>query len=178
MALTRNQFLKTTLALAAAGIVPACGDDESGDGTGGSGATGGTGGSSSSTGAGGQGATGGLGGAGAQGGAGGQAGAGGSPGGAGGQGGAGGTSMGDCEANGTDVAIADNHGHELVVTKDEVTAGEEKVYDITGTSMHTHTVLLTAAHFADLQENQSIMVTSTVAEGTPGHDHVITVTCA
>ena len=41
--------------------------------------------------------------------------------------------------------------------------------------MHSHSVTVTAANFAELQQNQSIMVTSTDGGG---HTHMVTVSCA
>src|SRR5690242_13655428 len=58
--------------------------------------------------------------------------------------------LGRCVADGTTSVIADNHGHVLVVTKDDVAAGADKAYDIQGTSDHPHTVTITAAMFAQL----------------------------
>ncbi len=83
--------------------------------------------------------------------------------------------VGNCNANGTTVAIGTNHGHVLVVSKADITAGTEKTYDITGTSAHAHSVTITAANFASLAANTSIMVTSTTGGG---HTHVVTVMCA
>jgi hypothetical protein len=47
-------------------------------------------------------------------------------------------------------------------------------YDI-GDVGHTHTVTLTAAHFAQLVKNETFTVTSTSAEA---HSHQVTVACA
>lgn len=81
----------------------------------------------------------------------------------------------NCSANGTTVRISANHGHVLVVSKDDVAAGVDQTYDIMGTAAHTHSVTITAAQFATLQTNQSIMTTSTVASS---HSHSIVVMCA
>jgi threonine synthase len=83
----------------------------------------------------------------------------------------------NCLANGTTVEIGTNHGHTLVVTKDEVNAGVEKAYEIQGTSTHPHTVTVTAALFATLKNNTSVTATST-SNGSPAHTHTITVRCA
>ena len=82
---------------------------------------------------------------------------------------------GNCAANGTAVAIAANHGHVLVVSKADITAAAVKTYDITGTAGHAHSVTVTAANFAALAGNTSIMVTSTAGGG---HTHMVTVSCA
>ena len=82
-----------------------------------------------------------------------------------------------CSGNGTSVTIGTNHGHTLVVSKADVTAGKEKTYDITGTSAHAHSVTITAAQFAQLQGNPaaSVMVTSTTGGA---HTHQVTIVCA
>ncbi|MEO9964911.1 MAG: hypothetical protein ABJF11_03930 [Reichenbachiella sp.] len=83
----------------------------------------------------------------------------------------------NCLDNGTSVSIGDNHSdpHELVVSKSDVTAGEEKTYDITGSSGHPHSVTVTEDHFASLQSDQSVSISTSVDEG---HSHTITVSCA
>ncbi len=76
---------------------------------------------------------------------------------------------------GCGTTIGTNHGHSMMVTEADVNAGVDKDYDIMGTSMHTHTVTITAANFATLamQGGGTIMVTSSDA----GHTHNITVNC-
>lgn len=81
---------------------------------------------------------------------------------------------GDCNMNGTTATIAFNHGHVLVVSKEDIAAGVDKTYDITGSSLHAHSVTITAAMFADLAQNTNIMTVST----TNVHAHDITVVCA
>ena len=85
------------------------------------------------------------------------------------------SAVGNCLANGTSVTIATNHGHAMVVSKDEVAAAVDKTYDIMGTATHTHSVTVTAPSFGTLTGNHSINVTSTT---TDGHNHNITVVCA
>ncbi len=86
-----------------------------------------------------------------------------------------GTPTANCKTNGTKPTIADNHGHALTVSKEDVAAAVEKVYDIKGTAPHAHSVTVTAANFATLATNTSITLTSTSAEA---HTHSITVACA
>jgi len=74
----------------------------------------------------------------------------------------------------TSVNIASNHGHVLVVQPDDVHAGIPKTYDITGSATHSHSVSLTAAHFASLERGGSVTVTSTSA----GHTHSVMVSCS
>jgi len=80
----------------------------------------------------------------------------------------------NCVQNGTNVTIASNHGHVMMVSKGDVAAGVDKTYDITGTASHSHSVTITAALFAKLATNMSVMATSTVGNG---HTHDITVVC-
>jgi hypothetical protein len=94
-------------------------------------------------------------------------------------GGGGGTAdsatVGNCLQNGTNVTIGTNHGHVLVVSQADVAAGVDKTYDIMGTALHTHSVMVTAALFAKLATNMAISVTSST---TDAHNHSITVVCA
>jgi hypothetical protein len=76
--------------------------------------------------------------------------------------------------NGTAADIADNHGHVLDVSKEDVKAGADKTYDIMGTAGHTHSVTITAADFARLAANTSIREISTIGAN---HSHVVAVSC-
>ena len=89
---------------------------------------------------------------------------------AGGGGTGGGASGGACGAT-----IATNHGHKLTVTKAEAMAGVAKTYDIQGTSMHNHTVELTAEDFADLLDGTVLSVMSSTDAS---HAHEVTIECA
>lgn len=80
----------------------------------------------------------------------------------------------NCLANGTNSSIGSNHGHTLSVSAADVTSGIEKIYDIQGSSVHSHQVTVTAAHFVTLASNQSVVITSTSA----GHTHSVTISCA
>ncbi len=158
MILTRKQFFQTSFGLTLAGVLAeGCSDDTSSTSSSSSSSSSSSGSSSSSSSS----SSSGDGGAGGSGG--------------GGTGGAGGASTGDCVNNGTNVVIGTNHGHMLVVDKADVVAGMNKTYDITGSSMHSHSVTLTAADFMTLAQNQQIMVTSTTGGA---HTHSVTVTCA
>lgn len=83
---------------------------------------------------------------------------------------------GNCLQNGTNVAIGTNHGHTMAVSKADVMAGVDKTYDIKGASAHFHNVTVTAAMFAMLQQNTTVMTVSDV--GDSAHTHAITVVCA
>jgi hypothetical protein len=82
---------------------------------------------------------------------------------------------GNCNANGTSIVIATNHGHAMTVSKADVAAATPKTYDIAGGSLHSHSVTITGAQFAMLAANTSITLVST-SDGT--HIHNVTVTCA
>jgi len=69
--------------------------------------------------------------------------------------------------------IGGNHGHTLVVSLADVQAGVDKTYDIQGTSDHPHSVTITAAQFAMLENGQTLNLTSSLV----GHTHPVTVRC-
>jgi hypothetical protein len=80
----------------------------------------------------------------------------------------------NCMQNGTAVTIANNHGHSMTVSKADVMAGVPKDYNIKGVSAHPHTVTVTAAMFALLQQNMEATATSSTDDG---HPHNITIKC-
>lgn len=145
MTITRKDFLRGTLAVAAGGLgltTFACGDDEETTSSSAGPTSSGSGGGSSST----------------------------STTTSSGMGGMGGNSGGGCTAT-----IAANHGHQLVVTEQDVTAGADKTYDIAGSAGHPHMVTLTSGDFGMLQNGMTVMVTSTTDTM---HSHDVTVSCA
>jgi hypothetical protein len=75
----------------------------------------------------------------------------------------------------TTAAIGANHGHSIMVSAADITAGVDKTYNIKGGSQHPHTVIVSAAMFTMLKAGMAIMVTSTTDAG---HSHAVTVTCA
>jgi len=81
----------------------------------------------------------------------------------------------DCLANGTQSSIGANHGHTLQVSSSDVQTGTEKQYSIQGGSGHNHTIIVTAANFSTLRNNQQIQITSTSGGG---HTHAVTISCA
>ena len=85
-------------------------------------------------------------------------------------------SQASCTMNGTSVNIETNHGHVLMVSKEDVSAGADKTYDIMGTATtHTHSVTVSAADFAKLAQNMSVHLTSTTGGA---HTHGILIMCA
>lgn len=71
--------------------------------------------------------------------------------------------------------IGSNHGHTMLVTKAEITAGVAKSYDIAGQAGHPHTVMVSAANFASLAVGGSVTITSS---STNSHAHDVVVMCA
>lgn len=158
MELSRKEFVLGSLAAAGAALMGvACGDDTTSSG--GSNAGGAAAGGSSAGGAPGTGGSATTGGAP---GTGGTTATGGAP-------GTGGGAPAGCTET-----IATNHGHVLEVSVDDVNAGVEKVYDITGSSMHSHSVTIGAADFALLAQGMPVMVVSSTGGM---HTHNVTVTC-
>lgn len=78
-----------------------------------------------------------------------------------------------CLEHGTSALIFNNHGHVIMVSKEDVAAGATRTYDIGGGD-HSHTVTITAALFARLASDQPVMVTSSVDLG---HSHDISIRC-
>jgi hypothetical protein len=75
--------------------------------------------------------------------------------------------------------IGTNHAsgaHSMTVSSADVNAGVDKTYDITGASMHSHMVTITAADFQALAASAGAMITVTSTTG-GGHTHEVTVTC-
>jgi hypothetical protein len=81
----------------------------------------------------------------------------------------------DSNPNCTNTSISDNHGHSISVSKNDVNAAVEKIYNITGSGDHPHNVTVSAANFNTLKNNQQISVTSTEEDG---HNHSVTISCA
>ena len=89
-----------------------------------------------------------------------------------------------CATDGPIAVILDNHlpsggDHELVVPAADVVAGLEVVYDIRGDNVgHTHTVTVTASHFASLRDGVPVSILS--SNNGPvgiGHDHTVNLSC-
>jgi hypothetical protein len=85
---------------------------------------------------------------------------------------------GNCQVNGTSIAIQVVHtpNHTLTIPAADVTAGVQTTYVLADNgSGHTHQVTITAADFTNLKNNQGIQETSTL---TSSHTHSVTVNCA
>ena len=81
----------------------------------------------------------------------------------------------DCIANGTTFSIFRNHGHIINVSKQDIADGLEKIYEIPGTSPHSHQVRVTESNFRSLRNNQQIQIESSTVES---HFHTVTIRCS
>lgn len=83
----------------------------------------------------------------------------------------------NCLENGTHSTVASSagHSHSLTIPKEDISAGVEKIYDLSNVDDHIHQVTISAAQFQSLKGNNSINVTST---SDSGHTHGVTVSCA
>jgi hypothetical protein len=70
--------------------------------------------------------------------------------------------------------VGNNHGHVFVVTPDEVRAGVEKTYDLTGAAGHPHSVTVTAEQFKRIGAGEVVRFPST----RDGHLHRLLVRVA
>ncbi len=70
--------------------------------------------------------------------------------------------------------IAANHGHTLVIATADLDSATDKVYDIQGGAVHSHTVTLTVAQLRALKSGATVNVTSST---TAAHDHGVTILC-
>ncbi|SDK90337.1 hypothetical protein SAMN04488034_101854 [Salinimicrobium catena] len=84
----------------------------------------------------------------------------------------------NCVENGTSTSVSSvqNHTHSLSVSKEDVSAGTTKTYDLSQSADHIHQVTLEANDFQALKDspNQSITKVSTTDSG---HSHNVTVAC-
>ena len=71
--------------------------------------------------------------------------------------------------------IQTNHGHLLMIPADDLRAGVEATYDIQAMGDHSHSVTLTAEHFAALGRTEEVMVESAAGNA---HTHMISIRCA
>lgn len=69
-----------------------------------------------------------------------------------------------------EVKILNNHGHKMIVSADDVSLGEEEVYDIQGASDHSHTVTLSVDDFEKLSMGEVINLRSSIDKN---HNHII-----
>ena len=85
----------------------------------------------------------------------------------------------DCVANGTNTSVssAQNHTHSLSVSKEDVSAGATKTYDLSQSADHIHQVTLEADDFQALRNNPNSSITK-VSTSNSGHTHNVTIACA
>lgn len=82
------------------------------------------------------------------------------------------TGDGDACTTGSTASIASDHKHTMVVTQAEIDAGVDKEYQIQGTSMHPHTVMVSAADFDILRAGGTLTLVSSF-DAMHTHDDVI-----
>ena len=70
-------------------------------------------------------------------------------------------------------AISGNHGHSLIVTMADITAGVQKCYDVAGTAGHSHYITLMPADFTMLAGGGTVTKFSC-----NGGDHQYVISCA
>lgn len=85
-----------------------------------------------------------------------------------------GADAGSGSRNTCSTGISDNHGHVLVVSREDVAVGEDRTYSIRGTALHDHTVTLTAEDFAALAAGGTV---GPLTSSFSGHPHDVTVVC-
>jgi hypothetical protein len=83
----------------------------------------------------------------------------------------------ECGDERTVSTIRTNHGHVLVVSKADVAARAQKVYDIRGSADHTHWVTISEDQMGQLAIHNAIMTVSTLNAsrelGTHRHDIIV-----
>ncbi|MCM2277376.1 MAG: hypothetical protein NDJ89_04815 [Oligoflexia bacterium] len=80
-----------------------------------------------------------------------------------------------CDGKSVSVSITTSHSHTLTVSIEDVSAGVEKTYTMTGS--HPHSVTLTAEHFATLRAGGTVSLVSTGGGG-GNHTHATKFVCA
>jgi hypothetical protein len=60
-----------------------------------------------------------------------------------------------------DARISQNHGHVFTISVADVDAAVDRTYDLTGSSGHKHEVVLTKAHFLEIQQAKIVRLAST-----------------
>ncbi len=58
----------------------------------------------------------------------------------------------------TAAQITCRHGHVLIVTAADLSAGTDKTYSIEGTATHTHMVTVTAVMFDELKQGMTVEI--------------------
>jgi hypothetical protein len=79
----------------------------------------------------------------------------------------------DCSSHGVLVEIAGNHGHETVISPEQVERGAGRMYPLRG-GTHEHAMSLTDADMQGLEAGRPVTTRSTTVQG---HVHEIGVSC-
>lgn len=85
----------------------------------------------------------------------------------------------NCVENGTNTSVSSsqNHTHSLSVSKQDVSAGTTKTYELSQSANHIHQVTLEAGDFQALKNNPNQSI-SKVSTSNSGHTHNVTISCA
>lgn len=80
-----------------------------------------------------------------------------------------------CAENGALGSVELNHGHSLVISKEDVIAAKRKTYDIQGTADHNHTLTVTSENFTAMKSRGLADIYSSTDND---HRHSVFVRCA
>lgn len=85
----------------------------------------------------------------------------------------------NCIENGTNTSVssAQNHTHSLTVSKEDVSAGATKTYDLSQSADHIHQVTLNGDDFQALKTSPNSSITK-VSTSNNAHTHNVTISCA
>ena len=85
----------------------------------------------------------------------------------------------NCIENGTNTTVSSSqsHTHSLTVSKEDVSAGATKTYDLSQSADHIHQLTLNDTDFQSLKDNPGSTI-SKVSTTDSGHSHNITIACA
>ena len=85
------------------------------------------------------------------------------------------TTQSKCLENGALGSVELNHGHSLVISKEDVFAAKRKTYDIQGTADHNHTLTVTSENFTAMKSRGLADIYSSTDND---HRHSVFVRCA
>jgi hypothetical protein len=77
----------------------------------------------------------------------------------------------------SEVALVNDHTHQVTVPPADVEAGAAMTYTLSDVAGHTHTIMVSAAQMAMLAGGGSVTITSST-DGTMPHSHGVTVMCS
>ncbi len=89
-----------------------------------------------------------------------------------------GTVLSKCLENGALGNIEQNHGHSLIIPKEDIAAAKEKTYTIQGFSDHDHTITVTTPDFTNMKNMNASRVVDIYSSTENDHRHSVTIFCA